>query len=198
MRNLALAGLLAMAAPIAMAQTGGPQPGTAAGQAGGGEPVNICQELVAFMKTPAPGQATATGATAPAAQGAAASGGRGASGQAVPTSPTSQTESAQSVSGQSGVAVNAPAQNSGPVSREGTAEAAPQKSSRSAPVPNSSQGTPKDSVMSVQEAEELAKANNTQGCRDAAQKLRRAGVVMPPTLLALAALELEPATQPSR
>lgn len=197
MRTLALAGLLAMAAPIAMAQTGGPQPGAAAGQAGGGEPANICQELVAFMKAPAPGQAAATGATAPA-QGAAASGGGGTPGQAVPTRPAGQTESAQAISGQSGVAVNAPEQNSGPVSREGTAEAAPQKSSRSAPVPNSSQGTPKDSVLSVQEAEELAKANNTQGCRDAAQKLRRAGVVMPPALLALAALEPEPATQPSR
>jgi hypothetical protein len=116
----------------------------------------------------------------------------------VPTRPASETESAQKLSGQSGVAVNAPEQNSAPVSREGTAEAAPQKSSRSAPVPNSSQGTSKDSILSVQDAEELAKANNAQGCRDAAQKLRRAGVVMPPTLLALAALEPEGPEQPSR
>ncbi|MBX6746592.1 MAG: hypothetical protein IRY87_31550 [Acetobacteraceae bacterium] len=197
MRTLALAGLLAMAAPVAMAQTGGAQPGTAAGQASGDRPANICQELVAFMKAPAPGQATAAGASTPA-QGAASSGGPGASGQAVPTKPTNQTESAGQISGQSGVAVNAPAPNSAPVAKEGTAEAAPQKSSRSAPVPNASQGTPKDSVMSVQEAEELAKANNTQNCREATQKLRRAGVMMPPTLLALAALEPEEPAQQSK
>lgn len=197
MRNLALAGLLAMAAPVAMAQTDAPQPGAAAGQTGSGEPANICQELVAFMKAPAPGQATAAGAPAPAAaQGAGSSG--GGSGQAVPTRPASQTQSAQQITGQSGVAVNAPAQSGTPAAGGSSPEAAPQKSSRSAPVPNASQGTPKESVLSVQDAEALAAANNTQGCRDAAQKLRRAGVVMPPSLLALAALEPQQPTGQSR
>ncbi len=190
MRNLALAGLLAMAAPFAMAQTGG--------QGDSGGAANICQELAAFMKAPAPGTATAAGATAPAVQSAAASGGGSASGQAPPAEPAGHSQSAQQISGQSGVAVNAPAQNGAPAAGGSSSpEDAPQKSSRSAPVPNSSQGTPKDSVLSAQEAEALAKADDPQACRDAAQRLRRAGVVMPPTLLALAALEPEePAAQP--
>jgi hypothetical protein len=40
-------------------------------------------------------------------------------------------------------------------------------------------------------AEAAARENNIAGCRDAAQKMRRAGVPLPPPLLALAALDLK-------
>jgi hypothetical protein len=45
--------------------------------------------------------------------------------------------------------------------------------------------------VSLQEAEALAQGNNIAGCRDAAQKVRRAGADMPPALIALAGLKLE-------
>jgi hypothetical protein len=39
--------------------------------------------------------------------------------------------------------------------------------------------------------ETAARDHNVQGCRDAAQEMRKAGIVMPPPLLALAALDLK-------
>jgi hypothetical protein len=44
-------------------------------------------------------------------------------------------------------------------------------------------------VVSVAEAEGLAGARNQIACRDAARKMRIAGVAMPPPLLALTALD---------
>jgi hypothetical protein len=43
--------------------------------------------------------------------------------------------------------------------------------------------------VSLADVEPLAGANDLAGCRDAAQKLRRAGAKMPEPLLALAALD---------
>jgi hypothetical protein len=43
----------------------------------------------------------------------------------------------------------------------------------------------------LQQAEALAQANDIRGCRDAAQVMRRAGVALPPALIALAGLRLE-------
>ena len=40
-------------------------------------------------------------------------------------------------------------------------------------------------------AEALAQANDIRACRDAAQHMRRAGVALPPALIALAGLKLE-------
>jgi hypothetical protein len=45
--------------------------------------------------------------------------------------------------------------------------------------------------VSLADVEPLAQANDMKGCRDAAQKLRRAGAKMPEPLLALAALDLK-------
>ena len=45
--------------------------------------------------------------------------------------------------------------------------------------------------VSLQEAEAIAQANDIRGCRDAARKMRLAGVAMPPGLLALAGLRLD-------
>jgi hypothetical protein len=43
----------------------------------------------------------------------------------------------------------------------------------------------------LQQAEALAQSNDIRGCRDAAQQMRRAGVALPPALIALAGLRLE-------
>jgi hypothetical protein len=97
----------------------------------------------------------------------------------------------QAATGQSGVATDSPAPGaaSGAAS---SAQNAPQKDSRSAPVPPSdATSTPKQAVMTVQEAEALAQANDLQACHDAAQRLRVAGVSMPPPLIALAALDVK-------
>jgi hypothetical protein len=51
--------------------------------------------------------------------------------------------------------------------------------------------TPKESVMTVADAESLAQSNEIKGCRDAVQELRLAGVAVPPPLLALGALDLK-------
>jgi hypothetical protein len=45
--------------------------------------------------------------------------------------------------------------------------------------------------MSVADAEQLAQGNDMGACREAAQKLRLAGVAVPAPLLALAALDLK-------
>jgi hypothetical protein len=48
----------------------------------------------------------------------------------------------------------------------------------------------KESVLSLQQAEQLATANDIAACQEAAKKLRLAGAPMPPALLALTALDL--------
>lgn len=138
------------------------------GQPAAAEPANLCQELVAFMKAPSPEDAA-------------------------PPKPDARPKdgnSAQEASGQSGPAHAAPEQNS-PVKADASAEQAQLRSGLSAPTPKGASSTPKESVMTVEEAEDLAGANDIAACRDAARKLRLAGVSMPSPLLALAALRPE-------
>jgi hypothetical protein len=45
--------------------------------------------------------------------------------------------------------------------------------------------------MPLEQAEALAQANDIGACRDAAQKIRRAGAAMPEALIALAGMKLE-------
>src|SRR5690606_38888224 len=74
----------------------------------------------------------------------------------------------------------------------GSVSNAPQKDSRAAPLPPADvTSTPKDSVLDVAKAEELAAANDMAGCQKAAREMRVAGVAMPPPLIALAALDLK-------
>jgi hypothetical protein len=106
----------------------------------------------------------------------------------VPTQPAAQGGSAQQASGQSGVAVEAPKPNAAPAA-QGSGQNAPQTSGQSAPIPAPPKATPKESVMTVQEAEALVEGDDMQACRDAGRKLRLAGVAVPPALLALTALD---------
>lgn len=202
------------------AETAVPVDPAAAQQAAAGGPANLCQEVLAFMKAPppeapvapteAPAKPAAEAQKAPAggqsaaapAQGAApqtqasekqAAAGENsapASGDAVqPQSPT-KTGSAQEISGQSGPAHGAPEPNSKSAA-QGNVQNAPQTSGLSAPVPKEPTSTPKESVMSVTDAEALAETNDIAACQDAAKELRLAGVAVPPPLLALAALDLQ-------
>jgi hypothetical protein len=190
-------------------------------QAGAGGPANLCQELLAFMAEPppeeaavaAPAQASAEPAgtaqdgstqradapdAQPAEEGAeseeaAAAGEKDtapASDEAVPPQSSEESTSSQEITGQSGPAAESPEPNAEPA-EAGTAENAPQRSSVSAPVPTDPTSTPKDAVLSVAEAEELAEANDIAACQSASRELRLAGVAVPPPLLALTALNLQ-------
>jgi hypothetical protein len=193
MEKMVLAGIFALAASASLAQTG------ASGQTGG--PANLCQELVAFVREPPPAEAGAAAAAPARASGApqgtaappAAAGGAGnapASGEAVPARPVEQTQSAQEASGQTGPAHGAPQPNA--QGTEGTkAENAELKSSLSAPMPTDTTSTASQSVLSLAEAEELARANDIAACQRAARELRLAGVAVPAPLLALTALDLQ-------
>jgi hypothetical protein len=64
-----------------------------------------------------------------------------------------------------------------------------------------STSTPKDAVIDMAKAEELAATNDIGACHKVAREMRVAGVPMPPPLVALAALDLKyhnqaPATAP--
>src|SRR3546814_17654162 len=79
MKQMILVGILALAASPSFAQTDGaaapaaapaaesPQTPAADPQAGGAGPANLCQELLAFMKTPPPETAAPSGPDKPAA-----------------------------------------------------------------------------------------------------------------------------------
>ncbi|MBA3448439.1 MAG: hypothetical protein H0T56_12700 [Pseudaminobacter sp.] len=199
-------------------QAATPTDAAAAPQAIAGGPANLCQELVAFMKAPppeavapapaakpaaaAPAQAAPAqqGASAqpapaqqadPAGQGSSALAGTAGSGEAATAKPESGTNSAQAVTGQDGVATDAPKPSNENVAA-GSVANAPQKDSRSAPLPPADvTSTPKESVITVEKAEELATANDIAVCQDMARRMRVAGVSMPPPLIALAALDLQ-------
>jgi hypothetical protein len=186
------------ATPAAPAETD-PAAGQQADAAG---PANLCQELLAFMKAPPPEPAAPAAApakpaaapkeqAAPAQQGASALAGTTASGAAASPQPDGEPNSAQQVTGQDGVATDAPDPSNEKVAA-GSVANAPQKDSRAAPLPPADvTSTPKESVMTVAQAEELAAANDIAVCHDTAREMRVAGVAMPPPLIALAALDLQ-------
>ena len=185
MKKTALAGILTLVASTSYAQTGtapAPAAGTpAAAQPAAMGPANICQELVAFMQ----GSPAAAPAATPAKPG-----GGSPSGEAIPQKPQDKTRSAEDASGQSGPAHEAPKPHSGSTSGTG-ANKAELKSGLSAPVPTEPDTTSKEATLTLAQAQQLAAANDIRACRDAARKLRLAGVAMPPPLLALTALDLQ-------
>jgi hypothetical protein len=110
------------------------------------------------------GQVTPSGPGAAGPQGAAQPGGGGpppASGDAKPPAPQPAPQQA--------AAAPAPA-----------APAAP-----AAPPP------PKPTAAQIEKVETAARDHNLQACHGVAQEMRKAGIVMPPPLLALAALDLK-------
>jgi hypothetical protein len=109
----------------------------------------------------------------------------------VQAKPETGSGSAQKVTGQSGVATDNPKPSQGTASA-GSVTNAPQKDSRAAPLPPADvKSTPKESVLDMAKAEELAGANDIAACQKTAREMRVAGVAMPPPLMALAALDLK-------
>ena len=226
MRKMVLAGIFALSASTtSLAQTttppqpAAPAAGAPADQAAAppqSGPANLCQEFLAFMKAPPPEPTTPAGAAKPAAapakqsapaqqtaptQDNAAQQGTTSSGD--PAKTEGGTGSAQKITGQDGVATDAPEPGKDNAA-SGSATNAPQKESRAAPLPPADvTSTPKESVLTVEAAEQLASANDMTQCQKIAREMRVAGVAMPPPLIALAALDLQyqqksgPAAEPS-
>lgn len=210
MRTFVLAGILALSASTSLAQTATPQPAAPATEAPADQavaaqrsgPANLCQEVLAFMKAPpeAPAPAAAKPAAAPAQQSDSAAK-QGTTGSGDPAKTEGGTGSAQKITGQDGVATDAPKPGKDNAA-SGSATNAPQKESRAAPLPPADvTSTPKESVLTIEAAEQLASANDIAQCQKTAREMRVAGVAMPPPLIALAALDLQyqqkPAAEPS-
>ena len=222
MRSIILAGTVVLSASASWAQTAtSPQPAAPAAQTDQAAapqqdgPANICQEILAFMKAPPPEAAAPAGAAKPAEPPAQKS---ASAGQAAPDKDSDAkqgtkgagqaksdegTGSAQEITGQDGVATDAPKPGKD-TAASGSVSNAPQKESRAAPLPPADvTSTPKDSVLTVEAAEQLVSANDIAQCQKTAREMRVAGVAMPPPLLALAALDLQyqqtsgSATEPS-
>lgn len=165
-----------------------------------GRPANLCQELLAFVKQPDPSQ----GSDAPPPQLATAV---SAKKDDTPSAkPGDGAGAAQQASGQSGqITSSGPgaagpqgdAQNkAAPAGTTATAAGPPKSSSSAVAAASSTPDAHKPTPENVQQVEAAAASNDLLGCRAAAQKMRRAGVVMPGPLLALSALDqklLEPA-----
>lgn len=207
MREIILAGMFAFSASTCLAQTTTSQPASppavqksAAQQAG---PANLCQEILLFMKSPPPEAAASPGAAkpattekqaAPAKSGAAQQGSSTSAGTSATDKNASKdggSGSAQAVTGQDGVATDAPDPDKDKAD-SGSVANAPQKESRAAPVPPADvTSTPRESVLTMDAAQQLADAGDVAQCQKMARKMRVAGVAMPPPLIALAALDLQ-------
>lgn len=216
MRSIVLVGAVVFSASTCLAQTDAPPqpatPGTAAqsqadAPAQRSGPANICQELLAFMTTPvpeaeAPAPAKPAAAASEQAKPAAESGENGnatsalagttEAGKAASPEADSETNSAQEITGQDGVATDAPEPGEAVDTASGSVKNAPQKESRAAPLPPADvASTPRESVLTVEAAKQLAAANDLEQCQKTAREMRVAGVSMPPPLMALAALDLQ-------
>jgi hypothetical protein len=88
----------------------------------------------------------------------------------------------------------APGQTPGPSAPPAGGQA-PQASGQSAPIPQS-QPAAEPGPITLEEASGYAEANNLRACQEGLQKMRRAGVALPPGLIALAALKPELLTSP--
>lgn len=165
-----------LVAPGAVAQDAAP--------AGG--PANLCQELVAFVKKP---EEKKQEAATPASQSTAVSNPSGKS-EGQPSSGGGQPQQSSGLSGPTksdgaGSASTAPAPAAGGKDILAHANAA----AKNPPAPGAAAPSPKPDEATIARIEVAASANDQVACRAAARGLRVAGVIMPPPLLALAALD---------
>lgn len=150
-----------------------------------GRPANLCQELVAFVRQPAAGtQATDTPARLATAVSAKNAGDTSAKPAAEETPQNSSGQSGQITASGPGVAGPQGQSQNAAAPTGSTATAAGSERSGSSQLPDTS----KLSAENVTQIEAAAQANDLSACRAAAQTMRRAGVVMPGPLLALAAM----------
>lgn len=150
---------------------------TAGAPAATGRPADLCQELLAFVKQPEPAkQAAAT----PPQQATAVSNPSGQS-QGTPSS----VGGVQQNSGLSGPTKNEAA---APTDRKAVLAQA-NAAAKSPPAPGAASPTPQPQPATIARIEAAAAAGDQPACRAAAREMRVAGVVMPPPLLALSALD---------
>jgi hypothetical protein len=157
-------------------------------------PADLCQELLAFVHASSPepvaaGQPSPQTATAvqQPAQGTpvplpAPGGGtpQQTSGMSAPVAPSGQGASGPQGATQQGSGSPPAGQGA-----QSPAQGAPGATVTVAPSPI------KPSATQIERIEAAARDHSLQGCRDAAQDMRRAGVAMPTPLLALATLDLK-------
>ncbi|MBV9393538.1 MAG: hypothetical protein JOZ84_03915 [Methylobacteriaceae bacterium] len=200
-----------LVAPAVMAQTApsAPSPQPSSNSARAGKPADLCAEVLAFVHPPAPAgggapaaaqtQAAAqpppnaaTAVTAPAQKegtpqpspsGGAPQQSSSLSGPVTPSGPGAAGPQGAAQPGQGG-----PPPATGDAAKP-PAPPAPQQAAAPAPAAPAAPPAPKPTAAQIEKVETAARDHNVQGCRDVAQEMRRAGVVMPPPLLALAALD---------
>ena len=207
-RRLALAMMLLPSLAFAQgASQVPPDPGP-----GSGRPANLCQELVAFIRQP---DAARKADEAPARLATAVSAKKQDDSSAKPSADgTPQNTSGQSgqitasgpgASGPQGVSQNETAPSGSTATAVGPSKDTSQSASgrqgqqAAKPAPTAETSAPKPTAENVHQIEAAAAANDLQGCRAVGQRMRRAGVAMPPSLIALSALApklLEAAQQP--
>jgi hypothetical protein len=207
----------AVMAQTAALPTPAEQPGSTSARSG--KPADLCAEVLAFVHPPAVASASApaaaaapaspqaqaaaaqppanaaTAVTAPAQSGSAPqpSSGGGApqqssslSGQVTPSGPgASGPQGAAQPGGGGPPPASGDAKAPAPQPAPQQAAAAPASAAPAAPPP------PKPTAAQIEKVETAARDHNLQACHGVAQEMRKAGIVMPPPLLALAALDLK-------
>ncbi|MEA2841763.1 MAG: hypothetical protein QOF41_3093 [Methylobacteriaceae bacterium] len=173
-----------------------------------GKPADLCAEMLAFVHPPAPASAAAppsgpAAAAQPPANAATAVSAPAQSAAAPQPSPSGGApQQSSSLSGPvtpSGPGASGPqgaAQPGagGPPPAAGDAAkppAAPAPQQAAAPAAPAAPPAPKPTAAQIEKVEAAARDHNFQGCRDSAQEMRKAGIVIAPPLLALAALDLK-------
>ncbi|CAO4156481.1 Fe-S oxidoreductase [Methylorubrum thiocyanatum] len=184
-----------LAACALLASAAAAQDAAPAAQPASGKPANLCQELVAFVKQPEPANKAAA---TPPQQATAVS------------NPSGKTEGGKPADGgepqkTSGLSGSVSETGNGPAPGKATSNPASDPSGNPAVNPNAKANAeaknppppaapapaPKPDPAIVAKIEAAAGANDLAACREAARSMRVAGVVMPPPLLALAALDLK-------
>ncbi|HEY7382758.1 MAG TPA: hypothetical protein VH835_01635 [Dongiaceae bacterium] len=203
----ALVGATALVPLPSLAQTGAP-----AQPAGGGRgPANLCQELVAYVRqatAPAPGAAQAAAAaqspqpspaqqvaptaapTAPATAAAAQPPGKDAPSQSGIPGPVPQAQTQGTPGPQAAGQNPAVTQPQTPAAAQPGGQAPPPAQAAAAAPPAPPQA-PKPTAEHLAKLEAAAQGNDLAACRNYGQQMRRAGMPMPPPLLALAGLDLK-------
>lgn len=160
-----------------------------------GVPANLCQELVAFVKKP---EEKKQEAATPASQSTAVSNPSGKT-EGQPSSSGGAPQQTSGLSGPVNADTKAPTSDTrAPVNDGRTTLAQANAAAKLPPAPRASPPSPKPDEALIARIEAAASANDQLDCRAAVRTMRAAGVVMPPPLLALAALnpKFYPRTQP--
>ncbi|KQT45359.1 hypothetical protein ASG52_14410 [Methylobacterium sp. Leaf456] len=206
-------GALALSVGVAAAQDAAPpvpEPG---------KPANLCQELVAFVKQPEPSkqaaatptqQATAVsnpsgkteggkpsdaagteksaGLSGTVTDGAKAEGDKGAAAK----SPEAQAAEAKAADAKAAEAKAVEGKLDAKTVNPATdPRARANAEAKAPPAPGTPGPGPKPDQATLEKIEAAAAANDLPACRSAARAMRVAGVVMPPPLLGLSALDLK-------